>query len=239
MAEIRKDIYDDTVTNISYGDGYEIVTRTMPTGEVSVTANPSRPYYYNPSWTTSPSITDTTTLRDPYRTSISGDWLRAPIFTPDEVLGSMPDVNWDTMLKASAGLNELPEMNMFMEELVKEMGRRYAVNCKNPEDFTVDRILKNISVMKSKLMLSGVPVQIQNIECKMTPKVKENLITAWRKVNMFGKKVPIVARFDEYGNRLEDKIRIETLEGMRIEIVDPKHYGEYYLSFEGIARPGY
>ena len=42
-------------------------------------------------------------------------------------------------------------------------------------------------------------------------------------------------RFDEYGNRLSDQINIETLEGMTIQIVDPEHYGEFYLEFQGIV----
>ena len=31
------------------------------------------------------------------------------------------------------------------------------------------------------------------------------------------------------------EINIETLEGMTIQIVDPEHYGEFYLEFQGIA----
>mgnify|MGYP001855382524 FL=1 len=49
---------------------------------------------------------------------------------------------------------------------------------------------------------------------------------------MYGKKTPFVARFDEYGRRLEDEIKIDTMRGMDIKIVDPDIYGQNYLVFE-------
>lgn len=127
---------------------------------------------------------------------------------------------------------DLPEMNVNTERIPDTNSKRYKVVCCNMKDFEQDRILKNIYIMKSKLMTECTQVHLKNIECEMTPAVKDNLIKAWRKCRMFGKKMPFVARFDEYGNRLEDEIKIETLEGMKIKIIDPKNYGPYYLSLK-------
>lgn len=129
---------------------------------------------------------------------------------------------------------ELPKMNVYNRVQEKTLSREYVVNCNNAPDLSQERILKNISILKSKLMMECSPLFIKNIECKMTPNVKENIIKAWRRLNMYGKETPFVARFDEYGRRLPDVVKIDTLQGMTIKIVDPKDYGECYLEFRCI-----
>lgn len=129
---------------------------------------------------------------------------------------------------------DLPEMNVEEYRESKSFNRRYAVSCHNHVDLSQENILKNISIMKSKLMMQCAPYRITNIECKMTPVVKTNLINAYRRVNMYGKKTPFVARFDEYGRRLPDEIKIDTIRGMDIKIINPETYGGDYLSFEAI-----
>ena len=128
-----------------------------------------------------------------------------------------------------------PDIKILREELKDIMGTNYRVVCKNNIDFDPKRILKNLSIMKSNLMLACAPIVVKNIDCKMTPKVKENLITAYKRNKSFGKELPIVPRFDEFMNRLPDQININTLKGMNIEIVDPNIFGEYYLEFNAIA----
>lgn len=132
---------------------------------------------------------------------------------------------------------ELEEPNIRLEEYRMEktdaLARRLV--CDEDKDLNPDRIFKTISIMKSKLMVACVPYRIDHIKCKMTPTVKNNLITAYRKINMFGKKTPFVARFDEYGRRLPDDIQIDTLRGMDIELVNPANYGEFYISFYAVA----
>lgn len=113
--------------------------------------------------------------------------------------------------------------------------RRYAVACHNYNDLSQERILKTLSVMKSKLMMECAPVYVKSIECKMSPMVKTNIINAYRKVSMYGKKTPFVAHFDEYGRRLPDEIQIDTIRGVDLKIVDPDVYGENYLVFEAIT----
>lgn len=130
---------------------------------------------------------------------------------------------------------EIPKMNIYEDRDVASLGRRHAVACSHAPDLEQDKILKCISMMKSKLMMQCAPVKVRNIECKMTPAVKENIVMACKRLEMYGKKTPFIARFDEYGRRLPDEIKIDTMNGMTIKIVDPTDYGPYYLSFEGIA----
>lgn len=136
---------------------------------------------------------------------------------------------------------EEPEMRIYSDRKELTLEKEYRVVCDNTRDLLQDRILKNLSIMKSKLMLACMPVRVDKIECKMTPTVKNNIIQAWRRLDMYGKKTPFVACFDEYGKRLSDEIKIETLQGMTIQIVDPKDYGELYLEFKGIVpyEPSY
>lgn len=111
----------------------------------------------------------------------------------------------------------------------------FAVMCSEEKDLNQNHILKCLSIMKSKLMMKCLPIRLDHIECEMTPAVKENMIIAYKKLDMYGKKPPIIARFDEYGRRLSDEIRIDTLKGMNIKIIDPDTYGEFYIKFKGIG----
>ena len=135
---------------------------------------------------------------------------------------------------------DIPEMKV--EEYREDNfdNRRYAVVCHNYNDLSQEKILKTLSIMKSKLMMECMPVHVKSIECKMSPMVKTNIINAYRKVTMYGKKTPFVARFDEYGRRLPDEIQIDTIRGVDLKIVDPDVYGENYLVFEAtIPTYGY
>ena len=131
---------------------------------------------------------------------------------------------------------EEPKMEIQSNEDPHSLGRRYAVSCSHEPDLSQERILKSISVMKAKLMMQCAPVRLLNIECRMTPAVKQNIIMAYKKLQMYGKKTPFVARFDEYGRRLPDEVKIDTLRGMTIKIVDPVEYGHCYLMFEGVVK---
>lgn len=198
------------------------------------TTNPYESTYYNPSnW--GRSILPSDYYRRVATSFDSNDgWVSEHIEIPPGLLASTMEVyDWDKLIKTA--IDEIPEMNTHKEEVSQSMGKRYAVNCKNPRDFELNKILKNLSIMKSKLMMECMQVRLKNIECKMTPQVKDDLIKAYKKCNMYGKSLPFVARFDEYGNRLSDQINIETLKGMTIQIVDPEHYGEFYLEFQGIV----
>ena len=129
---------------------------------------------------------------------------------------------------------EIPEMKVEENREFGTSNYRYAVACHNYEDLLEKNILKCISIMKAKLMMECMPIRVEKIECKMSPMVKSNIINAYRKVSMYGKKTPFVACFDDYGRRLPDEIQIDTIRGMDIKIVDPDVYGNNYLEFETI-----
>lgn len=145
------------------------------------------------------------------------------------------DENGVPIAKSGFGKEDIPEMKIEEYRNDKSFVRRYAVACHNYTDLSQERILKSISVMKTKLMMQCLPYRVEKIECKMSPMVKTNMINAYRRVNMYGKKTPFVACFDEYGRRLPDEIKIDTIRGMDVKIVDPATYGNNYLVFEAIV----
>lgn len=106
--------------------------------------------------------------------------------------------------------------------------------CEDPIQLSQENILKYLPAFKGKLMLQVAPIQVKRIECDMTPAVKNNIVRAYKKLQMYGKTPPIIPRFDEYGNRLSDKINIDAIEGTEIHIIDPEEYGEYYFSLKAI-----
>ena len=179
---------DEETIELSYLDGLEVTKRVKPTGEIIMTANPSGSSYYSPSWG-----------RDITASSLSSGWSSSPMELPPELLAStMEAYDWDKIMKTVT--DEIPKMNMYKEEVPQHMGKRFAVNCNNPRDFELDRILKNLSIMKSKLMLECMPVHLRNIECKMPPQVKDNLAKAHKKCNMYGNSLPFAARHDDPGS---------------------------------------
>lgn len=112
----------------------------------------------------------------------------------------------------------------------------YEIICDELGELEKERILKTISIMKSLLKLDCAPVHIERLECIMTPSVKTQIITASKKLNMFGKTAPFVASFDEYGRRLPDESRLEVMQGMTVKIVDPDVFGECYLELKAYVQ---
>lgn len=108
----------------------------------------------------------------------------------------------------------------------------YVVTCENRDDLLAENILKTLSAIKGKLMLDIAPVHIQKMECSMTPAVRRNILIASKRLKMYGKNRPIIARFDDYGNRLPDTIELNMENGVLLNIVDPDYYGVYYLELK-------
>lgn len=113
----------------------------------------------------------------------------------------------------------------------------HIVACCDEKDLSTENILKTLSAVKGKLMLDVSPIHIQKIECSITPQVRQNIVTASKRLKMYGKKRPIIARFDEFGNRLPDEIDIGTSQGITLKIVDPDKYGKYYFELKGVEFP--
>lgn len=131
-------------------------------------------------------------------------------------------------LEKEGGLN----LNMYTDKTPQ--GHTYAVTCRDKKDLSVDCILKNLAKIKGRLMMVCAPIRVDHFECKMTPIVKQNIISAHKKLNMFGKTPPIIARFDDFGNRLSDKINIDTMAGIDLKIVNPDDYGPYYFEIKAL-----
>lgn len=113
----------------------------------------------------------------------------------------------------------------------------HIVACCDEKDLAIENILKTLSAIKGKLMIDIAPIHIKTIECSITPQVRQNIAAASKKLKMYGKKRPIIARFDEYGNRLPDEIDIGTAQGITLKIIDPDKYGKYYIELKGIEFP--
>lgn len=113
----------------------------------------------------------------------------------------------------------------------------HIVACYDEKDLSIENVLKTLSAIKGKLMIDAVPIHINTIECSITPQVRQNIVTASKKLKMYGKKKPIIARFDEYGNRLPNEIDLGTSQGITLKIVDPEKYGKFYIELKGIEFP--
>ena len=113
----------------------------------------------------------------------------------------------------------------------------HIVACHDEKDLSIENVLKTLSAIKGKLMIDVAPIHIKTIECSITPQVRQNIVTASKKLKMYGKKRPIIARFDEYGNRLPDEIDLGTSQGITLKIVDPEKYGIFYFELKGIEFP--
>lgn len=143
---------------------------------------------------------------------------------------------WPDWKKKLINEEELRKMEEVHTMKIHEDGK-FIVSCNDEHDLSQERILTSMSAIKGKMMLDVAPIHIQRFECSMTPQVKANILQACNRLKMYGKKRPIIPRFDEYGYRLPDEITIDTLEGMTVKIVDPKDYGELYFELRAIEFP--
>ena len=104
-------------------------------------------------------------------------------------------------------------------------------------DLLPERILITLSAVKGRLMMEVAPIHIKEFQCSMTPAVRRNIIQASKRNRMYGKKMPIIARFDEYGRPLPEQIEINDSPGVNLRILDPADYGELYLELVAIEFP--
>ena len=117
---------------------------------------------------------------------------------------------------------------------LQKVGLDYIVYCDTEAELSPENVLKNISVMKGKLMSDCTYGVVNRIVCEMTPLVKENIVKASKRLKMYGKSQPIVHRFDEYMRPLDDELMIDPPNGMTINIKNPKLCGDFYLSLRAV-----
>ena len=133
----------------------------------------------------------------------------------------------------------------FMRKIGKEEEAKVKVNVenfkgkcvcyvKNDPDLRQERILTTLSALKGRLMMEIAPIHTKEFQCSMTPAVRQNIIQASRRARMYGKKMPIIARFDEYGRPLPEQIELNDAPGVNLRILDPADYGELYLELVAI-----
>ena len=135
---------------------------------------------------------------------------------------------------AKPAYNTTPQRKFKIQDVFfNEYGQVAEALCDtDADDLSAEYILKLVESMKAKLMYKTMTVCISHFECKMTPLVRETIVRAWKKLNMYGKKPPFIPRFDEYMNELPEKFNVEG--GIIVKMVDPKDYGELYFELDAI-----
>jgi len=202
-----------------------------------------RPYIIDPSYMDVTTM-DVTTLGDTRRryitttypgstityTGSTGDV--STVYHPAEHWGSYSTtLDYEDFMK-EIGKEEETKVEIIMIKSSKK--GEHIASCQNKQDLSVDRVLNTLSAVKGRLMLDVAFSRIQKIECSISPAVRKNIVTASKKLKMYGKTRPIIARFDDYGNRLPDEIELGTSNGVALKIVDPKIYKDYYLEIKVI-----
>ena len=217
LAEIGPTIYNETIDITSLTDTQKryltttttSLTNTYGYGPYTVTQEGDT-WVYSPSITYGPEWVNSTTINHisyPSVEELQEKWLK-------EVIGDLKIYNKETNNKLE-----------------------HIVYCDNDYDLSVDRVLKVLSALKGEIMLDIAPIHIKELECSITPTVRKNIVMASKKLNMYGKKRPIISQYDEWGNPLPDEIDLGTEQGVTLKIVDPKEYGEYYFELKAIEFP--
>lgn len=170
----------------------------------------------------------TEVIAPPFATS---EW-RPPADNPS----ILEDMYWD---KVKGMINKKDEEELVVNITKIDTGDEldHVFMCDDEADLSVNRILKTLSVVKNRLLEEVAPIHIAEFICMMSPMVRQNVVTASKRLKMYGKKRPIVARFDEYGNQLPDEINIDISHGITLKIVNPKEYGEFFLELKAIEFP--
>ena len=193
----------------------------------------------------SPYTIETTSLGDSGRTFIAPTYIE-PTITYTGSTGDMrtvcyPARHWEpytTTLGHEALMKQIErEEEAKVKVNVEHFKGEYICCVTEVLELLPERILMTLSAIKGRLMMEIAPIHIKEFQCSMTPTVRKNIIQASKKIKMYGKKMPIIARFDEYGNRLPDEIDLDTAQGVSLKIVDPAEYGECYLELKAIELP--
>lgn len=91
-------------------------------------------------------------------------------------------------------------------------------------------MLFTLSVLKAELVIDMKSTPIRNLCCRITPMVKRNMIQANKKLCMYGKERPVLARFDLFGDSSStENNEFSAIDGVNIVIVDPEIFGKFYL----------
>lgn len=194
-----------------------------------------------------PETIEVTSLGDPYRryiqspfaTGISSTYTGSITGEPQTIY--YPPKHWEPY-------STTLDYEDFMKKIEKEEEAKVKVNVENfkgkyvccvkdTPDLLPENILITLSAIKGRLMMEIAFIHIKEFQCSMTPAVRKNIIQASKRARMYGKKMPIIARFDEYGRPLPEQIEINDSPGVNLRILDPADYGELYLELVAIEFP--
>lgn len=212
------DFFGPNIETIRSIDGSVFERITYPDGRVEMRKIPQPPFYAS----TGEAITVDPSIWASTLTTTGAEWMGLSMADYSDIrryMESEEEKNVEVFRKKSHDSGE------------------HIVACCNEKDLAQENVLKTLSAVKGKLMTDIAPIHIRKIECCMTPQVRKNIVNASKRLKMYGKKRPIIARFDEWGNRLPDEIDIGTSEGITLKIIDPEKYGSYYLELKGLEFP--
>lgn len=192
-------------------------------------------------FTITPDFIETTTLGDPFKrytqtgtsityTGSTGE--QKTIYYPAQKLGLSDTFTYEELMRK---LGKEEEANVKLE--VENFKDKHVVYCKDNIDLSPEKILLTLSATKGRLMLEVAPIHIKEFQCSMTPAVRRNIIQASKRARMYGKKMPIIARFDEYGRPLPEQIEINDSPGVNLKILNPSDVGELYFEMVAIEFP--
>ena len=167
------------------------------------------------------------------------------IYNPDtssvtvDIPGMWPKTedDWHKLIRSEVELDKEDKHKVSVSKKETHVKDERAVVCHDPKDLSVEHILTTLSVAKGRLMMELLPNRVKKLECSVTPAVKQNIITAGKKLKMYGKEIPIIPHFDEWGNRLPDDIKIGDHSGIILKIVNPEDFGELYYELRATIDP--
>lgn len=204
------------------------------------------PEYELSSYTMEPETMEVTSIGDPFKRYIQDPFTTGPSFTYTGSTGEVrhvyyPPKHWEpysTTLDYEDFMKKIgKEEEAKVKVNVENSKGKYVCRVKDTSDLLPEKILVTLSAVKGRLMMEVAPIHIKEFQCSMTPAVRKNIIQASKRARMYGKKMPIIARFDEYGRQLPEQIEINDSPGVNLRILDPADYGELYLELVAIESP--
>ena len=170
----------------------------------STTVRP--PEYELSSYTIEPETMVVTSIGDPFRRYIQEPFAAGASITYTGSTGEARSIYYPP--KPWEQCSTTLDYEDFMKKIGKEEEAKVKVNVenskgkyvccvKNTPDLLPERILVTLSAIKGRLMMEVAPIHIKEFQCSMTPAVRKNIIQASKRARMYGKKMPIIARFDE------------------------------------------
>ena len=204
------------------------------------------PEYDSSPYLIEPDTIEVTSLGDPYKTYIQSPFTTGTSLTYTGSTGETrhvyyPPKHWEpysTTLDYEDFMRKIgKEEEAKVKVNVENFKGKYVCCIKDTPDLLPEKILVTLSAVKGRLMMEVAPIHIKEFQCSMTPAVRKNIIQASKRARMYGKKMPIIARFDEYGRPLPEQIEINDSPGVNLRILDPADYGELYLELVAIEFP--